>query len=209
MHDTNSEFDEEGLCFTGDSNNVLFHSSRPGAEGGSDIYFYSLYDTDVVEGEGSDEALPGEDVALQHYVDADVFTLQALTDTGETLTLLVDTAMEGILLFEDRAPSGNRCGEAFEVQLPGGILAASEQICMELSIGLNTINGIMPLISSQAEYNAQTGRTDLPTVDGVIGFRGGFVNQFVPVFNLLEFNFINGKPMGLDLQPGLSIGKIG
>lgn len=206
----NSAFDEEGLCFTGDSRNMLFHSNRPGGEGGSDIYFYSIFDNTPSEEDASDEVLPKETVTLDHSEQANVFTIQAVTSDGEALTFLLEMGLEGVVLFEDQAPSGAKCGGPKSIHLPYGTINAKEQICLDLNIANITLNTTFPLIDNQAVFNTLVGRSDLPEVDGVIGFRGRFVNEFCPEINLLELCTINGKDRKLndDIVPGITIGSL-
>ncbi|MBU1171666.1 MAG: hypothetical protein KKD44_19100 [Proteobacteria bacterium] len=195
----NTDFDEEGLCFTGNEQSILFHSSRPGGMGGSDIYVYNLAAETNAAVEESDEDLPGQTIPVIRDEESGADTLTVTTGDGTDLILLLDTGVSGILLFADRAPTGNRCNGPVSVNLPYGTLNASEQICLAVTVGGETAETEIPVIGSQSEYNTLVHRSDLPAVDGVIGFRGNFQNEFDPKMLFIEYSFI-------DSEPGLTIG---
>lgn len=204
----NSEFDEEGLCFTGNGQNILFHSSRNGGMGGSDIYFYSLTAEEKTSQDTTVEKLPDQQIPLGFDEKSGTYTLSVTTEDGDALTLLLDTGVSGVMLFSDSAPSGKNCGGPTAVSLPYGILNASTQICMQITVGDQRADTMIPVLSSQSEYNALTGRSDLPDVDGVIGFRGNFQNEFMPKIQFIEYSFVDGDDVGLDAKPGLTLGAM-
>lgn len=206
----NSNFDEEGLCFTGNSRCMLFHSNRSGGEGGSDVYFYNIDDNTPSEEDASSEDLPVEKIILNYHETANVFTINTVTSDGEELTLLLEMGLEGILLFEDKAPAGISCGGPKTIQLPCGTINVAEQVCINFEIANLKLSATVPLVETQSVFNTLTGRTDLPVVDGVIGFRGKFANDFSPVISQLEFCTIQGKNQNLNdnIVPGLTIGSL-
>ncbi|GAB6096258.1 hypothetical protein JCM14469_25110 [Desulfatiferula olefinivorans] len=203
----NSEFDEEGLCFTGNSRGILFHSSRPGGLGGSDIYAYTLSADAQHQETPAPEDLPEQSLPLTRDEASGTYTIAVTTDDGTELTLLLDTGVSGMILFADRAPTGNRCNGPTSVTLPYGTLNAAEQICTAITVGGETAQTTAPVIPRQSDYNALVGRSDLPVVDGVIGFRGNIQNEFNPKMLFIEFCFIDGEDLGLSLTPGLTIGR--
>ncbi len=210
MRGLSSDADDTAPFFSADGNFMLFHSRRPGGEGGSDIYMYrmsGIQETPVPAGSETG------DIKLTKTSDG-LFTVPA-TSGSRILNLLAETGLSALVLFEDRIPSDVviSTGGDVSLKLPGGGVLNGKAATADIAVGGVKASGMRIVLAKSGDYAALTGLS-LSGAEGVFGMyrkrsEGDVTGTadiplavLQPAVSMAEFNF---DPAGV---PGLSLGSM-
>jgi len=210
MRGLNSDADDDAPFFSGDGNFMLFHSRRPGGEGGSDVYMYcmgTVQETPVPAGSETG------DITLTKTAEG-LFTVPAKSG-AQTLNLLVETGLSALVLFEDKIPSGVviSTGGDVSLKLPGGGVLNGKAATADIAVGNVKAAGMRIVLAKSGDYAAAAGLS-LSGADGVFGMyrkrsEGDVTGTadiplavLQPSVSMTEFNL---DPTGV---PGLSLGSM-
>ncbi len=210
MRGLNSDADDAAPSFSADGNFMLFHSRRPGGQGGSDIYMYRMsgvQETPIPAGSETG------DIALTKTAEG-LFTVPAVSGSTK-LNLLVETGLSALVLFEDKISSGVviPTGGDMSLKLPGGGVLNGKAATADIAVGNVKSSGMRIVLANSKDYAALTGLS-LSGADGVFGMyrkrsEGDVTGTadiplavLQPEVSMAEFNF---DPAGV---PGMSIGSM-
>ncbi len=204
----NSEFDEAAPSFSGDGEFMVFHSQRPGGQGGSDVYMYHQAEKQTSV---SPNPLLQEETLPLTQTAGGLFTLSVLVG-GQPLNLLVDTTLSAMVLFDDKISPAliSKTREPVTLRVLGDKLTGVAALADTL--GVNNLR----IVAANSQDYAKLAGHSLEGVDGIIGLYharpAGYLEsnatvdvpmlRVQPRISMMEFNF---DPAG---AAGLSVGSM-
>ncbi len=204
----NSEFDEAAPSFSGDGEFMVFHSQRPGGQGGSDVYMY--HKTEKPTSVSPNPLLQEETLPLTQTAGG-LFTLSVLVG-GQPLNLLVDTTLSAMVVFDDKISPAliSKTREPVTLRVLGDKITGVAALADTLGV-----NNLRIVAANSQDYAKLVGHS-LEGVDGIIGLHharpAGYLEsnatvdvpmlRVQPRISMMEFNF---DPAG---AAGLSVGSM-